>query len=393
MKIGIILSNTPGKSETFLYALIRGLIENGHDIIVFANKNDNFKICPIYLKPKVSKYLFIQFFKLIFCYSITFFNAPRAFLKYLNLEKEDGVKFIQRWKNLYFNSHIIQQSCEWIHFSFTTLVLTRENVASSINAKMSTSMRGYDLCIFPLKNPGCYKNIWSKLDKIHSISKDILKAAVDEGLDDLAKAVIINPAINENFFKKKNKSSIQIHKKKKIKFLTVARLHWKKGLEDTLYAMSILKKNKIHFDYTIVGEGVEIERLVYLRNQLNLNREVIFAGAKDHNDIRHYYDEADIYIQYSIQEGFSNAVIEAQSMELLIFVSNAEGLSENIQNEKTGWIVEKYSPASLAKKIQEILKFDLRKIEKIQTAARERVINKFSLIQQKNKFNKFFKKN
>ncbi len=391
MKIGIVLSSTPGKSETFLFSMIKGLIENGHEISVFANVNNNFNLCPIYLKPKVNKNILFQFFKFVYYYSSTFIINPNAFIKYLNLEKQDGVKFLQRWKNLYFNSYIIKQPIDWLHFSFTTLVLKRENVALSINAKMSTSIRGYDISIYPLKNPGCYTKVWSKIDKIHAISKDLLTSARIEGLNDLDKTVIIHPAIDEKYFRKNKKTTSKIYGKDKILFLTVARLHWKKGLEDTIYAMSILKKNNIPFEYTIIGEGVEIERLSYIRNQLNMNKEIIFAGPKNHNEIRSYYENADSYIQYSIQEGFSNAVVEAQSMELVIFVSNAEGLSENIKNDKTGWVINKYSPDDLAEKIKEVFSYDHIKLEKIRFEARKRVLNKYTLDQQIKNFDNFFK--
>jgi len=391
MKIGIVLSSTPGKSETFLFSMIKGLIENGHEISVFANVNNNFNLCPIYLKPKVNKNILFQFFKFVYYYSSTFIINPNAFIKYLNLEKQDGVKFLQRWKNLYFNSYIIKQPIDWLHFSFTTLVLKRENVALSINAKMSTSIRGYDISIYPLKNPGCYTKVWSKIDKIHAISKDLLTSARIEGLNDLDKTVIIHPAIDEKYFRKNKKTTSKIYGKDKILFLTVARLHWKKGLEDTIYAMSILKKNNIPFEYTIIGEGVEIERLSYIRNQLNMNKEIIFAGPKNHNEIRSYYENADSYIQYSIQEGFSNAVVEAQSMELVIFVSNAEGLSENIKNDKTGWVINKYSPEDLAEKIKEVFSYDHIRLEKIRFEARKRVLNKYTLDQQIKNFDNFFK--
>ncbi|MBK7870836.1 MAG: glycosyltransferase family 4 protein [Saprospiraceae bacterium] len=54
-----------------------------------------------------------------------------------------------------------------------------------------------------------------------------------------------------------------------------------------------------------------------------------------------YYEKADIYLQYSIQEGFCNAVLEAQAMGLLCIVSDAEGLPENILHGQTGWVVPK----------------------------------------------------
>ena len=60
-----------------------------------------------------------------------------------------------------------------------------------------------------------------------------------------------------------------------------------------------------------------------------------------HDDIVKFYKKADIYIQYSIEEGFCNAVLEAQSMGVLTIVSDASGLIENVVDGKTGWVVPK----------------------------------------------------
>ena len=42
---------------------------------------------------------------------------------------------------------------------------------------MSTSIRGYDIAIYPKLNLGCYTLLWKKLDKLHYISDDLLNIA------------------------------------------------------------------------------------------------------------------------------------------------------------------------------------------------------------------------
>jgi len=54
-------------------------------------------------------------------------------------------------------------------------------------------------------NPSCYKGLWNKVDKIHSISKDLLQSAKNQGLPSNIECVIINPAINTNYFRRKEK--------------------------------------------------------------------------------------------------------------------------------------------------------------------------------------------
>ena len=75
-----------------------------------------------------------------------------------------------------------------------------------------------------------------------------------------------------------------------------------------------------------------------------------------------YDKKGDFYIQYSIQEGFCNAVLEAQAMGLLCIVSDADGLSENVLHNETGWVVPKRNPTLLAQKMIETI--DLNDTEK-----------------------------
>ena len=96
------------------------------------------------------------------------------------------------------------------------------------------------------------------------------------------------------------------------------------------------KLESVNFKYTIVGDGDEYERLVLAINQLKLKNKVQLVGFVPHDDIVTFYKKADIYIQYSVEEGFCNAVLEAQSMGVLTIVSDASGLIENVVHGKTG---------------------------------------------------------
>ena len=392
MKIGLILSNIPSQSETFLLSKIIGLLKNGHEVLIFSDNENNFNLCPVYSKPKIHRILFIQILKMLCTFMTVFLKSPFAFLKFLRLEKKDKSTFFIRWKNLYLSSHIIIHELDWVHFGFATLMINRQNAAASINAKMSTSLRGFDIGIFPLKNPQCFLNIWPKINKVHSISKDLLDIAYCEGLPHNTENVIIYPAIDTKYFKRKKRNFKKILGKDKIHFLTVARLHWKKGLEYTIQAMMLLKKQNIPFDYTIIGDGIEKERLIYLTSELQLIDEVNFVGFVNHSETKDFYKNADVYIQYSLQEGFSNSTLEAQSMGLLTIVSDAEGLSENVQNFVTGWVVKKRSPQSLYDKIKEIFSLDLAELNQISENAQNRVANHFSIEKQQKQFNIFFDK-
>ena len=88
---------------------------------------------------------------------------------------------------------------------------------------------------------------WNKVDKVHSISKDLLKIAYRRGLDMKTESSIIYPAIDTYYFNAKSEK-VKNLTNKKLNVLTVARLHWKKGLDYTLEALAILNKEIFHLN-------------------------------------------------------------------------------------------------------------------------------------------------
>jgi colanic acid/amylovoran biosynthesis glycosyltransferase len=303
------------------------------------------------------------------------------------LEKANGSSIPKIIKLLVINSHILNCKLDWLHFGFTTMGINRELVGKAIGGKVAVSFRGYDISIYPLKHPGCYDQLWNNLDKMHTISDDLLNEAYQLGLPKTVETVKITPAIEVSHF---IHTRTNYFENKIIRILTVGRLHWKKGHEYILEALSKVKKSGYSIEYTIVGSGEEYERLVFAVYQLGLTNEVKFIGKKEHHEIPNLMATHDVYIQYSVQEGFCNAVIEAQAAGMLCIVSDAEGLSENVLHEQTGWVVPKRQPQLLAEQILNTINMDKERLDKIRITAIERVKNEFNLEKQKIEFEHFY---
>ena len=77
-------------------------------------------------------------------------------------------------------------------------------------------------------------------------------------------------------------------------------------------------------------------------------------------------------------------------MGILPIVSNAEGLSENVLNNKTGWVIQKNSPKLLANKIVEVSNLPESDKEKIRKQAIERVLKEFNVEKQQKEFINFY---
>ena len=180
MTIGLVLNNLPKISETFLVSKIKGLQDHGADVILFAKRGQNvkcFNLCRVEYQKGLVKSKLLQTGMILFFLSKLFIRRPFVVFRYFSLEKKDDIKLTRRIKNLYINSHILNEELDWIHFSYATLMIRRENIAGALNAKMGVSLRGYDINVYPLKNPNCYDLLWEKVDKVHSISYSLLEKA------------------------------------------------------------------------------------------------------------------------------------------------------------------------------------------------------------------------
>lgn len=129
-----------------------------------------------------------------------------------------------------------------------------------------------------------------------------------------------------------------LHKKSIIKkryiLGTAAALDYKaKGQKYVLYAIAYLRKKGLdcwQYHLAGAGEGKALKRLV---KKLDLEDCVRFMGSLPHDVILEWMDTIDIYVQPSMSEGLSRAVIEAMSRGCPIICSDVGGNYELVERE------------------------------------------------------------
>jgi glycosyltransferase involved in cell wall biosynthesis len=388
MHIGLVLAAVPAYSETFFVNKIRFLQDSGVQVTVLADnrKTTSFDGCPVVYGVGAVHDGGIGWF--VFWRSVwALTKVPGKALQLRSRNRQAGFSSKKNLISLISSLHILPHKLDWLHFGFGTLAIGREHVASVMGARMAVSFRGFDHYVFPLKHPGCYKDVFLQTDKIHVLSTGMKQTLLTQGYK--KPVTVITPAINgKDFSSKQNQRTVR--NATPLHFCTVARLHWIKGLEYTLEALALLKKQGVAFRYTVVGEGTERERLIFAAYQLGISDSVTFVGKQSPEQIRSILAGADVYIQYSIQEGFCNAVLEAQAMGLLCVVSDAEGLTENVLHEQTGWVVPKRKPDLLAAKIREVIALNDVEARSIQNMAIARVMDAFTIDKQQSAFVQFY---
>lgn len=390
MKIGLLLSSPPGYSETFFTSKIKGLQAHGHSVLLItAATSQQFAGCKHKIHPRVAKSVGMQLVRFLLV-GITLLPYLQRVIRYIKLERNEGTSLKRAIEKTYLNATLLKLDVDWLHFGFATMAIDRELVAKAIGAKMAVSFRGFDITTYPLKHANAYYLLWKRVDKVHSISKFLLAKAYTLGLSKETPYQIITPAVSIQSTSQQSKTKTN----KPIQLITVARLHYIKGIDTLLQTASILKKNKIDFIWKVVGTGSQkdTERYLYHRYQLKLEEDVLFIGKQSHQDTLQAIAQSDLYIQTSIMEGFCNAVLEAQAFGTISIAFNTGGLPENISDSKTGFLVEEISADALASKIMSVLSFKPEEKCIITKQAQNRVRKEFTIEKQQQEFVVFYQK-
>ncbi|QAA81366.1 glycosyltransferase family 4 protein [Aequorivita sp. H23M31] len=234
---------------------------------------------------------------------------------------------------------------------------------SILSSKIILSLRGVQLSVSSFLYPK-YRELTIEATNhaaiIHSISDDLTNKLMEINPDVKNKILKINPAIDLNFFTLPS-AKLNRGKNKPLKIISVCRLYWIKGLEYAIIALKEVIDDGIDFEYTIVGSGDMKEELQFLIYDLNLDSNIKMVGDLSPKEVREYLKTSDVFLLPSVEEGFSNAVIEAQALGLPCLVSDTEGLKENIEHGKTGFVFKRRNSTEIAEYIKRFV--DMERVE------------------------------
>jgi len=174
------------------------------------------------------------------------------------------------------------------------------------------------------------KEIWKKADAVIANSKGLKELAL-ETLPNLDIGIIANGIDTKDF-----EPNYSI-KNEEMNVLCVARLIERKGIKYLIEAVYKLKSEKIKL--TLVGEGNQESELKKLVRELDLEDVVTFRGHVSHEKISEVYKDSDIFVLPSLNEGMSNALLEAMAAGLPVIVTDTGGTSELIDGN--GFIIGK----------------------------------------------------
>ena len=106
------------------------------------------------------------------------------------------------------------------------------------------------------------------------------------------------------------------------------------------------------YNLLIAGIGPEEKKV---RNLADSKTNVHYLGYQSKQNLLSLIRGSDLLIQPSLEEGMSSTLLEAMACDTCILASNIEGISEIVENNKNGLLVEPNNSDELLNKILDLL--------------------------------------
>jgi len=213
-----------------------------------------------------------------------------------------------------------------------------------------------------------FKAIWKKAAALVAPSEGLKNRAL-KFLPSVAIDVIPNGVELERFGPAEIAREPQI-----LRLLAVGRLSVTKRVEILIDAVEIMHREAREVHFKIVGGGQMLQKLKQIVSEKNLGNIIEFTGRINAEDMPQVYRQNDIFISASMQEGMSNAMLEAMASGLPLITTRCEGAEELIADN--GLVVENANAEEIAKAVRKIA--DDRQTYKQMAVAARRQAQKFT---------------
>ena len=174
--------------------------------------------------------------------------------------------------------------------------------------------------------------------------------------------------------------------------ITVSWFRPVKALNVLSEALVILDSMGVDFSAVVIGGGDEgREEFIHTLEKAKITEKVSLTGKIPRDAILGLLADADVFVHPSISEGIPVAIMEAMALRLPVIASDIMGNPEIIEDGKTGFLVPKSDPKSLAIKLKELLLNEDLRIE-MGRNGREKISKEYNLKKNVVSLEKIFKR-
>ena len=307
MKVAFVVERFPVVSETFIINQVADLLNRGIQVHIFSfNRGDTENVSQRFYAYNLAErvtYLSLPAGRLT-TYCLLLFKVlsmslthPLALRRIFRYRREHPHFWLTRlifWAEPFVRTPIDLAHC---HFgpAANQFLIIREMLA--ISPKFITTFYGYDASLTFRQQPrDYYAELQRECSLFFVMSDDMRRRLIEHGFDE-RKIRVLPVSIDVSSYP----YAERVHRAgEMIKIISVGRFIEKKGFDDLLRAMDIVKqRSKQPFKCYIIGDGALRDDLVSLATELHLKEDVEFKGTMRIEDIITWLRDAHLFVQPS----------------------------------------------------------------------------------------------
>jgi colanic acid/amylovoran biosynthesis glycosyltransferase len=406
MRVAFFVDQFPSLSETFILNQITGLIDRGHEVDIYCdreaypkgNRPGNWTK----MHPEVTEYQLLprtystviprnplwRCLKGIGLLLVNFWRSPPTILQTLNFWQFNPSRYgepAEFLKPLYLALPCINRPPYDIihcHYGRNGLKAALLKDLGVIQGKIVVVFHGNDISRYlQIHGDDIYNYLFSCADLLMPISQHWQDKLISLGCDP-NKIMVHHMGIDCHKFIPAPKPQEQTKKL----IISVARLVEKKGLADGIDAVAQLGKTASQLVYYIVGDGILRSQLTKQIEQLAATEQIKLLGWLEQSELCQLISQADILLAPSVtskngdSEGIPVSLMEAMAQSIPVVSTHHSGIAELVENDVAGYLVPERDVQALSTKLDQLLaSAELR--QKMGIAGRERVIKDYNIEQ------------
>jgi glycosyltransferase involved in cell wall biosynthesis len=223
-----------------------------------------------------------------------------------------------------------------------------------LNKPIVITARGTDINFIPKYYIPRKMILWAarKAKTVIAVSQALKNEMVKLGVRENRIKVLRN-GVDLNLFYPVSKDEVRRKLNiKSITLLSVGNLIESKGHHLVIKAIQKLPEVKL----IVIGNGMMRNQLRRLVKTLNIGDRVVFIGEMSHQDLKDYYNAADILVLASSREGMPNVILESIACGTPVIVTATGGAPEVVSNSAAGILIHERTPQAVAKAFRTLMK-------------------------------------
>jgi colanic acid/amylovoran biosynthesis glycosyltransferase len=368
IRVAVVTETFPKLSETFVVNHIRGLLDAGVevDIYAFYGQPEGEPQHPVVAEYQLVERTYYKPFeplpkgpRLSAALGIIrqhLWSFPVGILQSLNFFRY-GKEALRLHRLFEAATFFNRRRYDVIHCHFGT---TAEKLAlfqewGILNAPLVTSFHGFELDDRQVVRPNMYVHL-KRRGRLFIANSGYTRQRLHAFGFDPQRIRIMPVSLDTRFFQRQASRP-----DKPFHLLTVGRLVEFKGIEFSLRALALLwHRDGINFLYSIVGTGPLEAELQSLASELGIQSQVRMLGGRTQVEVRELMEQSHVFLLTGVRasdgrvENQGLVIQEAQAMELPVIVSDMGGAPEGMLDGETGLLVPERDVDAIALSIRQL---------------------------------------